>query len=67
MRTATWFGLWAVAGAATSLGVLTLLTIGVFVLPAAIVLCGVLAWRAPRWGWVASGWCRPRLGPARRR
>jgi len=49
VRTATWFGLWAVAGAATALGVLTLLTIGVFVLPAAIVLCGVLAWRAPRW------------------
>lgn len=49
MRTATWFGLWALAGAAGTLGVLTLLTVGVFVLPAALMLGAALAWRAPRW------------------
>jgi hypothetical protein len=48
MRTATWFGLWAVAGAAGALGVLTVPTIGIIVLPAALVLGAVLAWRAPR-------------------
>jgi len=48
MRTATWFGLWAVAGAAAALGVLTVLTIGVFVLPAALILGAVLAWRGRR-------------------
>ncbi|MBO0823037.1 MAG: hypothetical protein J2P27_04145 [Actinobacteria bacterium] len=48
MKTATWFGLWAVAGAAGALGVLTVLSIGVFVLPAALALGAVLAWRAPR-------------------
>lgn len=45
MKAATLFGLWAIAGAAGALGVLTLLTIGIFVLPAALALGAVLAWR----------------------
>jgi hypothetical protein len=49
MRTATWFGLWAVVGVAGALGVLAVLTIGMFVLPAAAAFGAVLAWRAPRW------------------
>lgn len=49
MKSVAWFVIWAVEGAATALGVLTLLTIGVFVLPAALVLGAVLAWHAPRW------------------
>jgi hypothetical protein len=48
MRTATWFGLWAVAGFGGALGVLTVLTIGVFVLPAALALGTALAWRGRR-------------------
>lgn len=48
MKTATWFGLWAVAGGAAALGILTLLTIGVFVLPAALALGAVLALRGRR-------------------
>jgi membrane protein implicated in regulation of membrane protease activity len=45
MRTATWFGLWAVIGAGGALALLTAPTIGIFVLPATLVLGAVLAWR----------------------
>lgn len=48
MRTAGWFALWAVAGGLGSLGALTALTIGVFVLPAGLALGAVLAWRGRR-------------------
>jgi hypothetical protein len=48
MRTACWFGLWAVAGGLGALGVLTVLSIGVFVLPAALALGAALAWRGRR-------------------
>jgi hypothetical protein len=39
------FALWCVAGAGASLGVLSLLTIGPFVLLLTLVLCGLLLWR----------------------
>lgn len=42
------FVLWAVAGASVAVGLLAVLTIGVFVLPAAAALIGVLAWRGDR-------------------
>jgi hypothetical protein len=45
MKTAAWFGLWAVVGAAGALALLTAPTIGIFVLPATLVLGAVLAWR----------------------
>jgi hypothetical protein len=49
MKTAVGFTLWTVEGAGLALGLLTVLTIGVFVLPMAIALGAVLAWRGPRW------------------
>jgi hypothetical protein len=39
------FGLWCLAGVGASLGVLSLLTIGPFVLLLTFVLCGFLLWR----------------------
>lgn len=39
------FAAWVVAGAGLCLGVLTMLTIGPFVLLATLVLCGLLLWR----------------------
>lgn len=49
MRTSLGFALWAVAGAGVALGLLTAPTIGIFVLPAALVLGSLLAWRGQRW------------------
>jgi hypothetical protein len=49
MKTATWFGIWAVVGACGALALLAAPTIGIFVLPATLLLGGVLARRAPRW------------------
>ncbi|MCW2792033.1 MAG: hypothetical protein JWO76_1131 [Nocardioides sp.] len=40
------FVLWTVGGAALCLGLVSILTIGVFVLPVAALLCGLLLW----WG-----------------
>ena len=48
MKAATWFVLWAVAGAGAVLSVLTVLTIGVFVLPATVILAALLGWRGDR-------------------
>ncbi|HEY7325895.1 MAG TPA: hypothetical protein VH520_13820 [Streptosporangiaceae bacterium] len=48
MRTAGWFGLWAVIGAGGALALLTAPTIGIFVLPATLVLGGALFWRGRR-------------------
>jgi hypothetical protein len=48
MRTAGWFGLWAVAGGGGALALLTAPTIGIFVLPATLVLGAVLARRGLR-------------------
>jgi hypothetical protein len=48
MRTAGWFALWAVAGAGGALALLTAPTIGIFVLPATLVLGGALFWRGRR-------------------
>jgi hypothetical protein len=48
MRTAGWFGLWAVVGAGGALALLTAPTIGIFVLPATLVLGAVLFWRGRR-------------------
>jgi hypothetical protein len=39
------FAGWALAGASGVLGVLSILTIGIFVLPLAALLAGLLAWR----------------------
>lgn len=44
--TVTFLG-WTVVGAGMVLGVLTILTIGIFVLPATALLAGFLAWRRP--------------------
>lgn len=48
MKAAAWFALWALAGAGAVLSVLTVLTIGVFVLPATVVLAALLVWRGDR-------------------
>jgi len=48
MKTASWFGLWAVVGAGGALALLTAPTIGIFVLPATLVVGAVLAWRGRR-------------------
>jgi len=45
MTSVTWFVIWAVVGAAGALAILTAPTIGIFVLPATLVLGAVLAWR----------------------
>jgi hypothetical protein len=39
---------WTVVGAGAVLGVLTILTIGIFVLPGAALVAGLLAWRGPQ-------------------
>ena len=48
MKAAAWFALWAVAGAGAVLSVVTILTIGIFVLPATAILAALLAWRGDR-------------------
>ena len=45
MKTATWFVIWAVIGAGGALALLTAPTIGIFVLPATLVVGAVLARR----------------------
>jgi hypothetical protein len=50
MNAASWrgaaqFGLWTVVGAGLVLSLLTVLTIGIFVLPVTAALAGLLAWR----------------------
>jgi hypothetical protein len=45
---------WCVAGAGLCLGVVSLLSIGAFVLLATFVLCGVLLWRL-EFGWGMAG------------
>jgi membrane protein implicated in regulation of membrane protease activity len=45
MNSVTWFVIWAVVGAAGALALLTAPTIGIFVLPATLVLGAVLARR----------------------
>jgi hypothetical protein len=44
-----WVLAWFVLGSAYAFGVLSLLSIGVFILAAAAVATVPLAWRAPRW------------------
>ncbi len=55
-RPAVWpFALWAVAGAGLCLALLTVLTIGVFVLPVtAAALLGLIGWRGSR-NYTAAG------------
>jgi hypothetical protein len=48
------FLVWCVIGAAASLGVLSLLTIGPFLLLLTLVLSGLLLWRVG-FGWAAAG------------
>lgn len=48
MKSAAWFVIWAVIGAGGALALLTAPTIGIFVLPATVVLGAVLAWRGRR-------------------
>lgn len=49
---------WTAVGTGMVLGVLTILTIGIFVLPATALLAGFLAWRRPSrqaWPGLLSG------------
>ncbi len=51
VRRGAQFLLWAVVGAGAILSLLTILTIGVFVLPATAALAGILVWRGDRLAW----------------
>jgi hypothetical protein len=50
----TAYGLWCLAGAGLSLGVLSILTVGAFVLLVTLGLCGWLLWRLD-FGWGMLG------------
>jgi hypothetical protein len=53
---------WIVVGAGASLGVLSLLTIGPFVLLVTLVLAGLLLWRVD-FGWAMAGIISGAAGP----
>ncbi len=48
------FALWAAVGAGAVVGLLTVLTIGIFVVPVTVILAGLLIWRGDR-GLAAPG------------